>query len=164
MTTDSTIQLAATSGTLAYLVTDVPAEVLGRANGEEWSAITILAHLRDAEVIEMRLAVERMLVVDCPELHFIAADSWAAGRNRTRDCKEWVLADFALQRRARVSILGALRPEEWERTAKMGDRDRFTVRQFVEFWARHDAEHVAQLETIIGRRAEQARARFAPDV
>lgn len=143
-------QLSETPRSLAQLAAEVSDEVLDAVVGNSWSPRVVLAHLRDVEFLEMRLAVERMLAEENPALVFLQAEGWAATRNRTRDRKEWLLGEFALQRQASVSILRALRPEDIERHGRIGDRDPMTVRDFVGFWIRHDSAHVAQLEGLLG--------------
>ncbi len=143
-------QLAATPKSLAHLVAEAPDVRLDAANGDSWSARTVLAHFRDDEFLCMRVALERMLAETNPSLKFVDGTDWAAGRNTTRDRKELLLADFALQRQASISILRGLRADDWARAGHTETRDPFTVEQFVAAWVRHDAEHVAQLEGLLG--------------
>ncbi|MCK9518543.1 MAG: DinB family protein [Dehalococcoidia bacterium] len=142
-------RLARTPGTLAHLVAECPEERFqGEAPGE-WSPQTILAHLRDDEYLCMRVALERMLAEEAPALRFLDGGDWAPRRNRTRDRKDHLLADFALQRQATIAILRLLRPEDWQRT---GTRDgaALTIEDLVREWVAHDADHVAQLERAVG--------------
>ena len=125
-----------------------------------WSARTILAHFRDDEYLCMRAAMTRMLAEENPVLHFIDGADWEPGRNRTRDRKEWLLADFALQRQASLAILRMLRPEDRTRTGTREGRE-FTLEQLVTAWVRHDREHIAQLEQALGETLSQVRERRA---
>ena len=161
MTAELIRRLAATPRTVALLVAEANDLRLDDFRGDEWSARTILAHFRDAEVLEMRLALERMLAEECPTLAFIPAPAWAAGRNRRRDRKEWLLGDFALQRQASLAMLRGLAPEDWTRTGALGDRPPTTIESFVAFWARHDAAHIAQLEAALGETLGDVLARRA---
>ena len=142
-------QLAATPKTLAHLVAEASDELLDASTGAEWSARTTLAHLRDDEFLCLRAALTRILAEDVPAVHFIDGADWEPTRNRTRERKEWLLADFALQRQASLGILRMLRPED---LARRGTRDgrEFTIEQLVGVWVRHDREHIAQLEAVIG--------------
>ena len=90
-------RLAATPRTLALLVVEETEEGLDAAPPGEWSARTLLAHLRDDEYLCMRVALERMLAQDDPEVLFIEGEDWEPGRNRGRDRRDQLLADFALQ-------------------------------------------------------------------
>jgi hypothetical protein len=154
--------LAATPKTLAHLVAEVPDPVLDRGTpGGGWSARTLLAHLRDDEYLCMRVALERLLAEDSPNVQFIDGADWEPGRNRTRDRKELLLADFALQRQASLGILNGLRPEDWERAGTTGGSRSVTVSQLVESLAEHDREHIAELERVLGETLEEVLARRA---
>ena len=151
MTTERIDLLSATPKTLAHLVAETPDELLDAAVAPgEWTARTVLAHLRDDEFLCMRVCVERALAEEKPSVALLDGADWVGDRNRTRDRKELLLADFALQRQASVSILRALRPAEWERRMHHAEYGEFTISQFLDAWLRHDAEHVAQLERAVG--------------
>jgi hypothetical protein len=161
MDSETLDRLATTPKTLAHLVAEASDEVLDRAGPDGgWSARTVLAHFRDGEFLEFRLAVERMLAEERPELRFIPAEDWEAGRSRERERKEWMLGDFALQRQASLGILRGLRAEEWARVGTLGERE-MTLEQFVGMWARHDAGHVSQLEAALGETLADVLARRA---
>jgi hypothetical protein len=108
----------------------------------------------------MRVALERMLADDHPEVRFVEGADWEPGRNRTRERKDWLLADFALQRQASIAILRMLRPEDRQRRGTSDGRE-FTIEQFAATWVRHDREHIAQLERALGETLETVRARRA---
>ena len=152
--------LAETPKALAQLVADASDELLDDASDGGWSARTILAHFRDDEYLCTRVALERMLAQDVPDLAFIDGADWEPTRNRTRDRKAWLLADFALQRQATLGILRMLRREEWER-AGLRDGTRVTVRGIVEVMVRHDREHLEQLERAVGETLGEVVARRA---
>ena len=154
-------RLAATASTLAHLVAEVQeARLQWSEDGGGWSPRTILAHLRDDEYLCMRLALERMLAEERPELHFLDGADWEPTRNHTRERKDLLLADFALQRQASLAILRSLRDEDWARSGSSGGRE-FTIAQFVERWATHDGEHIAQLESALGETYAEVLARRA---
>lgn len=152
--------LAGTPKALAHLVAEMDDATLDLAPGGGWSARTVLAHFRDDEYLCMRPALERMLAEERPALVFLDGALWEPGRNRSRDRKEQLLAGFALQRQAALSILDALRPEDRARTGTWNGQA-FTVQQFLGHWAGHDREHLAQLEALAGETADQARERRA---
>ena len=154
-------RLGATPGALAHMVAEATDAQLDASLAGAWSARTILAHFRDDEYLCMRVALERTLAEDAPVVNFIEGEDWEPGRNRTRDRKEWLLADFALQRQATLGILRMLRPQDWERRGRRVDGTEFTLSQFVVGWARHDAEHLAQLEAVLGETLANVRARRA---
>ena len=116
MTAPRIDRLSETPKALAHLVAELSDEALDAAAAGEWSPRTILAHLRDDEYLCARPWIARALVEDNPRVQGIGGDAWEATRNRSRDRKEWLLADFALQRQASISILRMLRPDDWNRT------------------------------------------------
>ena len=157
-------QLAATPKTLAHLLAEATDDRLDASIDGGWSARTVVAHLRDDEYLCMRVALERALAEDTPEVCFIEGADWVWNRNTTRDRKELLLADFALQRQASVSILRMLRPADWDRSMRSGERSPFTISRLLDGWLRHDAEHVAQLESALGETLDDVlkrRARMA---
>ena len=153
-------QLAATPSALAHLAAEADDTRLDAAAPGDWSARTILAHFRDDEYLCLRAALTRILAEDSPALHFIDGADWEPGRNRTRDRKEWLLADFALQRQASLGILRMVRPGDLARSGFREGRE-FTLEQLIGVWVRHDREHVAQLERALGETLEDVRARRA---
>lgn len=161
-TRDLLASLAATPRTLAHLVVEVPAELLDRVEPGHWSIRTLLAHFRDEEYLYMRPAMERILAEDVPSLVFIPGDEWERRRNRTRDGKDVILGDFALQRQASLNIMNGLRPEDWERRGQTA-RGEFTLFQLVSNWVRHDGEHIREIERLVGETAEEAIARRRQD-
>jgi hypothetical protein len=153
-------QLAATPSALAHLVAEADDAALDAAAPGQWSARTILAHFRDDEYLCTRVALERMLAEDQPELRFIDGADWEPRRNRERDRKEWLLADFALQRQASLGVLRLVSASQAQRTGRRDGRD-LTIDQLLGVWTRHDREHLTELERLIGETVDQARQRRA---
>ncbi len=155
-------RLASTPKTLAHLVVEATdAEMDAEPAPGDWSARVILAHLRDDEFLCMRRALECALAMDDPEVAFVEGADWAERRNMTRDRKDHLLADFALQRQASVAILRALRPEDWQRTLRREGRERLSVSALVDRWLAHSDEHVAQVERALGATLAEVQARRA---
>jgi hypothetical protein len=150
-----TNRLAASPKQVAHLVAEVDDARLDAAPPGEWSARTILAHFRDCEALCEGLRVLRMLAEDEPELADFDEQEWAATRNRSRDRKEQLLGDFALQRQATLNVLSGLRAEDWQRRGTHATRGTFTVRTWAEAIADHDAAHLAQLEGVIGETLDE---------
>lgn len=143
-------QLAATPRTLAHLVAETGEEAFDAPGpGGGWSLRTLLAHFRDAEVLEFRLALERVVAEESPEVRFLAGDEWEARRSRLRDRKDQLLADFALQRQATLAFARWLTPEDLARTARRGGRT-FTAGDLLGMLLRHDREHIAEVESRLG--------------
>jgi hypothetical protein len=153
-------QLAATPSALAHLVAEADDAALDAAAPGQWSARTILAHFRDDEYLCTRVALERMLAEEQPELRFIDGADWEPRRNRERDRKEWLLADFALQRQASLGVLRLVSASQAQRTGRRDGRE-LTIEQLLGVWTRHDREHLTELERLIGETVDQARQRRA---
>ncbi|MEO6398847.1 MAG: DinB family protein, partial [Tepidiformaceae bacterium] len=153
--------LAATPGLLAHLVAEAGDDALDATTPGAWSARTLLAHFRDDEYLCMRVALERILSENAPTLRFIEGAEWESGRRRSRDRKEWLLGDFALQRQASLAILRSLEPADWERTGETAANGSFTLAAFVAAWAGHDAEHIASLEAALGETVADVKQRRA---
>ncbi len=164
MTVQTTLErLSATPKQVAHLVAEVTDERLDQATGGEWSARTILAHFRDVEMFANTLRVLRMLAEEAPELADFDEVAWAQTRNRSRDRKEQLLGDFALQRQALLGVLIGLHPEQWERAGTHPTRGRFTIRTWVDAIVAHDVAHLAQLEKALGETLDDVlQRRFHP--
>lgn len=154
-------QLAATPSKLAHLTVESTDQAVDDAPDGEWSARTVLAHLRDAEMLEFRVGLERLLAEPDPALYFLPPDQWERERNRERDEKSVLLSDFALQRQASLNLIDTMRDSDWERTAPGPRGDAITVAQFVQIWAGHDAAHLGQLEELLGDTVAGAQERRA---
>jgi len=138
-------QLATSPQRLADLVTGSADEYLDRASPGEWSARTVIAHLRDDEFMVMRLRLERMLVENEPDLAPFDEKVWAATRYTGRDSLDELLADFRLHREASLSILRRLGPGDWLRTGRQPEYGAFDVHWWLQHWTEHDNTHLAQI-------------------
>ena len=151
-------QLAATPKRLANIVAEANDARLDTREPGERSARLIMAHLRDGEYLSWRLALERILAEPNPELSVRSDSAWESTRNTSRDRKEFLLADFALQRQASLGILNALRAHEWEASGTIlqsNGQQILTVAMLVTAWASHDTEHLEQIEAVLGETYEQ---------
>ncbi len=142
--------LAATPKKVAHLVAEAGDARLDAVAPGEWSARTVLAHFRDVESLTNMLRVLRMLAEDGPALADFDELAWSESRNRSRERKEQLLGDFALQRQALITLLGGLRTSDWARTGAHPYRGGFTVRTWAEAISEHDVAHLSQLEGVLG--------------
>jgi len=143
-------QLEATPRAIAHLALEATDSQLDAAPPGEWSARTILAHLRDLEVLLMRMRTARMLVEENPVFADFDEQTWVAGRDRSRDRKEQLLGGFALQRRASLAMLARVTPSQIQRPGTHEDGTAWTVERWIGRWVEHDRLHVAQLQTVLG--------------
>ena len=113
---------------------------------EEWSIREILAHLVDDEIYVMRTRLERIIKEETPDLAPHDEKHWYANRNKTRDARDELLADFDLQRRASLGILHMLRDSDWARTGFQPEYGPFSAEEWVGHWVEHDTVHLRQIE------------------
>ncbi len=141
--------LARTPATLAHLVAEADDRRLDDLDREGWSARLLLAWFRDEEVLSLRPGLERMLAEPEPVLFVLERSAWLEGRHRTRDRKEHLLGDFALQRQATLGVLRTLEERQLERRGLRAGST-LTVAEYVAWWAEHDRARIARLEAAVG--------------
>lgn len=154
-------QLEQTPGVLAHLLAEAREAVLDNAQDGGWPARTIVAHLRDDETLVMRMRMMRMLTEDDPLLPDFDEQEWAANRSTRRDRKDQLLGDFALQRQASLNLVRRITPEELERTGRHEVNGAMTVASWLDHWAEHDSQHIAQLERALGETLQDVHERRA---
>lgn len=137
--------LAAAPGRLAEIVGEADDQRLAAAQPGEWSARTVMAHLRDDEFMVMRLRIARMLVEDVPELAPFDEKAWAASRYTGRDARDELISDFRTQRTASVEILRRLGPEELRRGGSQPEYGSFDIHWWLQHWVSHDNNHLDQI-------------------
>jgi hypothetical protein len=141
---------ATTASTLARLIKGVSISKLRkRPAPEQWSVIEILAHLADSEVVYgWRLRA----VLGAPGTPIEAYDqnAWnVAGHYATRDPSECI-EQFRAMRKANLSLLNSLAPEQWSHYGMHAERGKETVEHIVRLIAGHDLNHIQQIERILG--------------
>ncbi len=117
----------------------------------EWSIRTGMAHLRDEEFLVFRLRLERMLSEDNPVFAPFPPEQWLANRDTTRDDTQALLRDLALQRQASINMLQRLADDEWERPGTHPTQGAYTVSAWVDYWLKHDAEHLDAMRRSLER-------------
>ena len=144
-------RLAATPDRVEVLVRDSDDTALGADAEGEWSARTVLAHLRDDEFMVMRSRLVRMTVEDHPTLAPFDEKAWATLRWKGRDTVDELLADFRLQREVTMMGLRRLEGDDWLRTGLQPEYGAFDVHWWVEHWLEHDDTHVAQITAALAK-------------
>lgn len=152
-------RLGATPTQAAQLVVDVPDAALDLSRAGAWAPRTVLAYLRDAESLVWRLRLQRLLAEDGPELAPFDTGRWFARLGAVRARRAELLADFALQRQATLSLLRSLRPDDLARTGSLDGEGRLTVAALIGRWLDHDAEQIGRLEQALGTTVAEAVAR-----
>jgi len=148
-TSDLLAEFTAIPGRLAEAVASASDDALDSAPEDEWTARTVLAHLRDDEFMVMRLRLERMLVEHEPELAPFDEKAWAASRNTGRDSCDELLSDFRTQREASVAIVKTLTTDDWRRTGLQPEYGSFDIHWWLEHCLDHDNNHLTQIKTTL---------------
>jgi len=145
-------RLSVTVGRVQELVAGVSEAALDAVPAPgEWSARTVLAHLRDDEWMVMRVRLARMLVEEEAVLAPFDEVAWASRRWRGGDGLAELVEGFAVHRAASLAVLGQMEAGEWGRLGRQPEIGVFDVRWWVEHWAEHDEGHVRQLAEALGR-------------
>jgi DinB superfamily len=111
----------------------------------KWTPRQILAHLADVEAVQT-VRVMAMLAQDNPPMLGFNADDWAAtGRYAGRDARQSAQT-FGASRARNLELWGTLSNDQQERKGTHPTRGEFTVGAWLGFVAKHDANHLAQLE------------------
>ena len=158
-TSEATAVLAAGAERLAGLIR-------GRSTGElvqpprpgEWSARETLEHLLGAEEL-LAERIERLLAETEPDLAArsvdevrptgVASDEDATSGVASRLDTWAMLERYLLLRRATLGRLAALAPEDWDRGGRHAEFGRVTILSQAGYFARHEANHTAQLAAAI---------------
>lgn len=156
--------LAMTPKNAAYLVAESPDAELDVPGPGGMSVRDILTLCRDAEALVFRVRLERMLAEDKPALASFGPIARDEARTNTRNRKEELLADFALQRQASIGLLRGLTPAQWDRAGTLeGEPGPLTITTLVQRWLEHDALQLGRLESALGATLDDIRIRRTHD-
>lgn|SRR5690606_14429942 len=144
--------LAETPPRIAAQVAGLTAEQLHvPPDPDEWSANDVLAHLRAcADVWGSYIA--RILFEDRPAIRAISPRTYIKQTDYLKQDFHPSLQAFIAQRADLLAVLESLSPEEWERQAVVTAVGRpivRTVHTYSDRMARHEREHVRQIEHIV---------------
>ncbi len=116
----------------------------------KWSVTEILAHLAEDEIVA-HWRYRQILETDGVPLPSFDQDLWASvGEYRSRPPQE-SLALFRLLREANLRMLGALSPEQWQRSGVHSERGKVTIEDLASHMAGHDLNHIEQIRRILAR-------------
>lgn len=129
-----------------------PAELTAyRDDGSGWTALEVLGHLRDFEVVfyeRGRLTVEQ----DTPDLPFPNPDALAVERSyNTRDWRE-LLDEWQQERMKNLSFLRTRAETDWERPAQHPVRGILTLHDQLFLTGLHDTLHIEQFTRILAEK------------
>lgn len=113
-----------------------------------WGMVEVLPHLRDwEEIFGTRVAL--ILAGETPSLEEHDDSLWAIEHGyRDQDPRDAFQA-FVELRTALVQRLGALEPDDWNRTAILPKRGRVTLHWLMNNVCNHDAKHVVQARDVL---------------
>ena len=113
----------------------------------EWSVMEVCGHLCDvSRILHQRLHM--MIKLEEPRLD--AYDAEELGRQRDAQAAKLddLLAEFAAQRAETVEMLAELVHWNWARQGRHPTLGRISIRQQVDLWLEHEAEHLAQIQSL----------------
>lgn len=126
------------------------AQLAARTAPEPWSPNDILAHLRACQDVRARL-VQEMLERDSPAIRYVSPRTYIRKTNYSELPFHSSLAAFAGDRAALVQVLRGLQPEQWLRGADLKGRRAETILDCARYLVSHEAQHLEQLRTLMGR-------------
>lgn len=125
------------------------ASVRRRPAPDAWSPLEILVHLHPSEaIIEPRLY--QIIVREEPLLLAFDERRWADVAGYSEVPLPVLLDRFAVRRAEMVAFLSRLGPADWQRAGHHEVIGRVTVLDVAQGLIRHAAEHLAQLEVMLG--------------
>jgi uncharacterized damage-inducible protein DinB len=117
-----------------------------RPASRDWSAIEILAHLRACADLWTH-SIYAMLVTENPHLPDFDERRWAQAARYTNLGFHASLQAYSLERQRLLGVLRELSPDDWNRTALIGERAHSVFSQ-ARRMAKHEAEHCAQMKAL----------------
>jgi hypothetical protein len=141
--------LAAAPATLETLLGRTPAPLLDRhPTAGKWSIREIVAHLADDELVG---AYRIRLILSAPGTAIQAFDQdvWARTGRYAETEVSAALGCYRQLRMANLALWHALTPEEWAAAGLHAERGWESVRDIAAYYAGHDLNHFAQIESIL---------------
>jgi len=153
LTTEQVLTLLAeTPARIAALTADLaPAQLHTPPNHDEWSANDVLAHLRACADVWGNCIVA-MIAEDTPTLRAVNPLTWIKKTDYLEREFRPSLHSFATQRADLLAVLSPLPHEGWSRAATVTGAGKVlerTVLFYAQWLARHERQHVKQVERIV---------------
>ena len=117
-----------------------------------WSALEVLAHLRDVDREIYAPRIDRLLAEPEPSFENLDAASWTAARGYANENRDAVLAGWREARGGLIAALAPLGPADWKRLAWHSTRGPFPLGEMVREWVEHDLSHRRQIALALGER------------
>ena len=144
--------LAATPQRIAGLA---PAQLHTNPNHDGWSANDVLAHLRACADVWGN-CIMAMIAQDTPNLRAVNPRTWIKQTDYLELEFRPSLRSFATQRADLLAVLEPLPHEGWSRAARVSGAGKVlerTVLFYAQWLARHERQHVKQVERIVNTAA-----------
>jgi FMN phosphatase YigB (HAD superfamily) len=122
----------------------------------EWSFTEIFCHLRDVDAEVNLPRIEKVLNETNPFIPGIDTDQWAEERIYYCQNGQEALSDFTSSRIQLLNILDALKPDDWNRSARHTIFGPTDMEELVRIIMGHDRLHVRQAYRSLGETLEQA--------
>ena len=140
-------ELSRTPERVRHIVAGISEADLSRRPSEgAFSLRENVLHLRDVDVEAFAKRVARILVEEHPFLADFPGAKVARERNYNAQPVEPALDAFA---HSRAESIARLRGADLERTADLEGVGSITLRQLLQRWIAHDAEHIAEMLALV---------------
>ena len=141
--------LASTAGRLRALIARRTRDELSRSpDPVRWSAVQILAHLADAEVVGA-WRIRSILAADGVPLQPFDQNTWAAAFRYAESDPFESLQLFETNRTATLSLLRRVDPALHANHGMHAERGKETIAHLLRLYAGHDLNHLAQIEKLL---------------
>ncbi len=114
----------------------------------KWTPRQIIAHLCDVETIQ-NIRIMEMLTKDKPSMVAFSADDWASAGDYAKRDPMLAAQTFAALRKRNLELWSDLTVEQNARQATHPTRGVFSIAEWLAFIAKHDANHLAQLQATL---------------
>lgn len=124
---------------------------------EPFTAIEQVCHVRDIEIDGYHVRFRRTLHEINPTLAAVDSETLAQERYYATTNAAEAFAAFRIARAETIQLISGLSPEQFSRTAVFEGYGALTLRSLVHYLCRHDQQHLAGLQWLLGK-IEAARA------
>jgi len=153
--TEAVATLSDTPVKVAEVVHGLSEEQLSWKPTEFFSLRESILHLRDIDAEGYEPRIRRILELETPTLPDVDGGKLARELNYNAQPVDPALTELAIIRASSVERLSQCTDADLERTAEMQGKGVITLRQLLEMWMLHDAEHLADMAEL--RRALDSR-------
>jgi hypothetical protein len=134
---------------LAAAVSGLPDKVLRyKPAPDKWCILEIVGHLADVEII-YAYRMRQMIADKKPVIAPVDQDDWARNLGYLEAVPAELVAQYGLNRHHNLRVLRRLKPGDLSRSAHHPERQaNVDLEDMVQRLAKHDANHLAQIERL----------------